>query len=88
MSLPTLDDSVVCYIPASCTGISCCVDVERLAMAFTVMFDIDDCGYRFSVGIENLQFTRSLFNFGFGMYTVYSSYGCQVVRWCGVNFHC
>ena len=66
MILPALDDNVVCYIPGSCTGVNCCVEVEKLARSFNVMFKIDDCGYRFTVGIENLAFTRSLFNFQFG----------------------
>ena len=68
MALPTLDNNVICYIPETCTGVRCCVSVEKLARSFSLMFEINDCGYRFTIGIENLVFTRSLFNFQFGKF--------------------
>ncbi|KAL5013968.1 hypothetical protein ScPMuIL_008238, partial [Solemya velum] len=65
--LPAINGTpVTCYLSATCTGVRCCVDASDIGQSFTAFMEIDACQSVLRVGIERLQFTRTLFNYTWG----------------------
>ncbi|KAL3873866.1 hypothetical protein ACJMK2_036950, partial [Sinanodonta woodiana] len=65
----TLPDSVVCHIPAYCTGVQCCMNVELLQRHISTHLVLDSCNYQLTVSIEKLSFSIALFDFEYGKKT-------------------
>ncbi|XP_071145140.1 uncharacterized protein [Mytilus edulis] len=61
-----LPDTIVCSLSDTCTSVDCCMDVERLDKSFHIYLDIDPCYHRLTVGIEQMQFNRSLQDYSWG----------------------
>ena len=56
-----------CLIGDSCVGFDCCMDLtSTIKQNIHFKFHLDKCLQRFSFGIENLQFTESIFDFPWG----------------------
>ncbi|XP_076086926.1 uncharacterized protein LOC143057501 [Mytilus galloprovincialis] len=61
-----LPDNIVCSLSETCTSVDCCMDVELLNKSFHIYLDIDPCYHRLTVGIEQMQFNRSLQDYSWG----------------------
>ncbi|CAG2204548.1 unnamed protein product [Mytilus edulis] len=61
-----LPDNIVCSLFDTCTSVDCCMDVELLNKSFHIYLDIDPCYHRLTVGIEQMQFNRSLQDYSWG----------------------
>ncbi|XP_052083606.1 uncharacterized protein LOC127720906 [Mytilus californianus] len=59
-TVTSLPDNIVCSLSDTCTSVDCCMDVEVLDKSFHISLDIDPCYHRLTVGIEKMQFNRSL----------------------------
>ncbi|KAK6174798.1 hypothetical protein SNE40_013376 [Patella caerulea] len=64
--LPSLPSDLSCYIPDTCGGIQCCVDVAPLRRSFEALVFLNPCDFTFRVGIEKYQFNRNLINYQWG----------------------
>ncbi|XP_063420822.1 uncharacterized protein LOC134706043 [Mytilus trossulus] len=67
MSLSDLPDSVLCYLDDTCTGLSCCANVEFINRNINIFLTIDPCNYRLNIGIEKYQYEFFLMDFEFGV---------------------
>ncbi|VDI33335.1 Hypothetical predicted protein, partial [Mytilus galloprovincialis] len=61
-----LQDNIVCSLSDTCTSVDCCMDVVLLDKSFHIYLDIDPCYHRLAVGIEQMQFNRSLQDYNLG----------------------
>ena len=50
----------------TCTGISCCLEIEEFQLSVNFYIILDACDYEFSVGIENLPYNKVLLDYEFG----------------------
>ncbi|KAK3612511.1 hypothetical protein CHS0354_024482 [Potamilus streckersoni] len=66
VNLPSLPNAMDCHISEHCTGIDCCVDVDKIGLAFRVYLDIDTCNYRVTGGLEKLNTSISLIDYDWG----------------------
>lgn len=67
MTLPDLPDSVNCYLDETCTGFSCCANVEFINKNINIFLNIDPCRYTLNIGIEKYQYEFFLMDFEFGV---------------------
>ncbi|XP_071145134.1 uncharacterized protein [Mytilus edulis] len=65
-SILPLPDNIVCSLSDTCTSVDCCMNVELLDKSFHIYLDIDPCYHRLTVGIEQMQFNRSLQDYSWG----------------------
>ncbi|KAL5015120.1 hypothetical protein ScPMuIL_009390 [Solemya velum] len=66
--LPAIGDDipVTCHLSELCTGVRCCVDAPDIGKSFTAFVEVDASEIKLRVGIERLQFTKTLFNYSWG----------------------
>ncbi|KAK3589057.1 hypothetical protein CHS0354_008707 [Potamilus streckersoni] len=64
--LPTLPDSVSCFVPDYCTGVDCCIEIRPIQRNFNLYLLLDACNYQLTVGIEKFMLNRTLFNYKWG----------------------
>ncbi|VDI13107.1 Hypothetical predicted protein, partial [Mytilus galloprovincialis] len=65
-SILPLPDNMVCSLSDTCTCVDCCMNVELLDKSLHIYLDIDPCYHRLTVGIEQMQFNRSLQDYSWG----------------------
>ncbi|XP_076086913.1 uncharacterized protein LOC143057490 [Mytilus galloprovincialis] len=67
VTLPDLPDSITCHLDNTCTGFSCCADIEFIDRNVNIFLTIDPCNYKLNIGIEKYQFEFFLMDFEFGI---------------------
>ncbi|VDI38371.1 SWI/SNF-related matrix-associated actin-dependent regulator of chromatin subfamily E, member 1 [Mytilus galloprovincialis] len=65
-TLPSVPNTMSCYLSDTCTGIDCCIDVEQISRSVNVYIKLDACNYKLTAGIEKLTFDVPLLNYEFG----------------------
>jgi hypothetical protein len=65
--LPDLASGVVCYIPETCTGVSCCIEDPFINKTFNAYVFLDPCNFTMTVGIERLSFLLTLYGYVWGI---------------------
>ncbi|KAK3612537.1 hypothetical protein CHS0354_024514 [Potamilus streckersoni] len=63
ITLHYLPAEAACYIPSTCSGVECCIDVNLVRRSFHVYTMLDECNSVLTVGIEKLKFNISLQDF-------------------------
>lgn len=65
--LPSLSGKpVTCHFLSSCSGIHCCVDVPAISSTFSTKLEIDPCTFQMVVSIDQLSFSKNLFEYEWG----------------------
>jgi hypothetical protein len=59
-----LPAEVNCYLSNTCTGIDCCVQVDKLGLAINAYILLDTCNNAFTIGIENYKHTTTILDVG------------------------
>lgn len=49
----------------------CCLDVDIIGHSINAVLTLDPCDQRLTIGIENLMFNVSLYDFDWGKFSVY-----------------
>lgn len=66
-NLPALSSSVRCNVPSFCTGITCCIEENKvLRRHFTVGVELDDCNHIMTFQVEQLKIQIKLHDYSFG----------------------
>lgn len=66
-TLPVLSSFVRCNVPAFCTGITCCIEENKvLRRHFTVGVELDDCNHIMTFQVEQLKIQIKLHDYSFG----------------------
>lgn len=66
--LPSLaGKAVTCHISSSCAALQCCVKVPIISTTFTTKLEVDPCNFKMTVEIEQLKFTKNLFDYEWGL---------------------
>lgn len=66
-TLPALSSSVRCNVPSFCTGITCCIEENKvLRRHFTVGVELDDCNHIMTFQVEQLKIQIKLHDYSFG----------------------
>ncbi|XP_048258679.1 uncharacterized protein LOC124137747 [Haliotis rufescens] len=63
ITVPSLPDSVRCYLHDNCSTVGCCVDVPLINRAIQMKFDVDICNLQITMTFENLSSTLSLLEY-------------------------
>jgi hypothetical protein len=59
-----MDDHIIsCFVDSTCRGIQCALDVSFISRTFEFFMKLEPCEYSLKVGIERLQFERTLKGF-------------------------
>jgi hypothetical protein len=62
-----MDDQIIsCFVDSTCRGIQCALDVSFISRTFEFFMKLEPCEYSLKVGIERLQFERTLKGFKWG----------------------
>lgn len=81
VSKPVIDSNLAtCILQDICTGVQCCVSVPRFGLSVETFVQVSACDHQLRVGIENLQFNRSLFGYKFGEKEQFDLYGFVVIE--------
>uniref|UniRef100_K1PRD9 Uncharacterized protein n=1 Tax=Magallana gigas TaxID=29159 RepID=K1PRD9_MAGGI len=65
--LPSLaGKDVTCHISSSCAALQCCVQVPIISTTFSTKLEVDPCNFRMTVEIDQLKFTKNLFDYEWG----------------------
>lgn len=65
--LPSLSGKpVTCHFLSSCSGIHCCLDVPAISSTFSTKLEIDPCTFQMVVSIDQLSFSKNLFEYEWG----------------------
>lgn len=65
--LPSLaGEDVTCYISSSCAALQCCVQVPIISTTFSTKLEVDPCNIQMTVEIDQLKFTKNLFDYEWG----------------------
>lgn len=66
-SLPVLPDGISCYNPASCSAVSCCMEISKLNnRAIEVTVEFNECSNFLKMTIERMPMIIYLHNFVYG----------------------
>lgn len=66
-TLPALPSFVRCNVPSFCTGITCCIEENKvLRRHFTVGVELDDCNHVMTFQVEQLKIQIKLHDYSFG----------------------
>ncbi|KAK3101942.1 hypothetical protein FSP39_007535 [Pinctada imbricata] len=85
---PALDGSqITCVMAQSCLSLDCCVEVNELQRTMRTFVDVDLCNYQLRVGIDRLQFNRTLKGFNWGELDKFDLYGVFVVEYMMSDLH-
>jgi hypothetical protein len=68
MTKPNLQSGISCNLLPSCTGVDCCIDVDIIGHSINAVLKLYPCDQRLTLGIENLVFNVSLYDFDWGKY--------------------
>lgn len=63
-------DGLICSIDASCSGVSCCMNIPRLNRSLEVSMVIEPCSNRFTIAIDQMVSQVLLSEVGFGRYII------------------
>ena len=67
VTLKQMDDQIIsCFVDSTCRGIQCALDVSFISRTFEFFMKLEPCEYSLKVGIERLQFERTLKGFKWG----------------------
>lgn len=69
--IPSLQNGMSCRLLSSCTAVDCCLDVDIIGHSINAVLTLDPCDQRLTIGIENLMFNVSLYDFDWGKFSVY-----------------
>lgn len=76
-TLPVLSSFVRCNVPSFCTGITCCIEENKvLGRHFTVGVELDDCNHIMTFQVEQLKIQIKLHDYSFGN-SPYLFQGCK-----------
>lgn len=66
-----LPSSTTCSISSSCTAVDCCTNIDEFTggMAVRTYVDLDPCAFTLTVGIEEINFTKSLIDYNWSKYS-------------------
>ncbi|XP_076086925.1 uncharacterized protein LOC143057500 [Mytilus galloprovincialis] len=64
--LPSNIQPVGCHISDSCNTVDCCITLEKIGRSFKTFINIDPCLFKLNVAIEQLQFSKWLFDYEWG----------------------
>ncbi|VDH92137.1 Hypothetical predicted protein [Mytilus galloprovincialis] len=67
VTLPDLPGTIKCHLDNTCTGLSCCADIEFIDRNVNIFLTIDPCNYKLNIGIEKYQYEVFLMDFEFGI---------------------
>ena len=67
MNLTDLEEGITCVNLASCTGFTCCMDVDRLARSIEITFDFNPCSNVLEIKVEKMEEKIYMSDFDFGM---------------------
>ncbi|KAJ8320500.1 LOW QUALITY PROTEIN: hypothetical protein KUTeg_002087 [Tegillarca granosa] len=62
-TLEPLDNTTSCHLDSTCTGVTCCTDVQLLGRSFNTYIYLDPCNYKMTVQIEKLKVEYSLLSY-------------------------
>ncbi|XP_062581277.1 uncharacterized protein LOC134243073, partial [Saccostrea cucullata] len=66
--LPSLaGEDITCYLPSSCSAVQCCINVPVISTTFHTRLEVDPCNFLMTVEVEQLKFTRKLFDYEWGV---------------------
>ena len=70
VGLPDISSNtdLTCRLYDTCTGVSCCVDVDEIQTSLEAYVIINGCDQKLEIGVERLNFTVSLGNYPYGMF--------------------
>jgi hypothetical protein len=74
LTLPALPDSAVCILEDTCTGVTCCINVDFLHKTFSAFVELDACNHSLKFGIEKIQEQINLFDYSFGKFCCFCLY--------------
>ncbi|VDI38368.1 Hypothetical predicted protein [Mytilus galloprovincialis] len=72
INLPT---GISCYLSDTCTGIDCCIEVDKLGLSVNAYVGLDACHNTFTVGVENYKHTTTMLNIDYGEIQTFSLMG-------------
>ncbi|CAG2196992.1 unnamed protein product [Mytilus edulis] len=72
MSLPA---GISCYLSDTCTGIDCCIQVDKLGLSVNAYVVLDACHNTFTVGVENYKHTTTMLDIDYGEIQTFSLMG-------------
>ncbi|VDI03913.1 Hypothetical predicted protein, partial [Mytilus galloprovincialis] len=65
-ALPNNTEPVGCHISDTCNAIDCCITLEKIGRSFKTFINIEPCLFKLTVAIEQLQFSKLLFDYEWG----------------------
>lgn len=68
-------DLVICFLYKMCIGVQCCMIVFSVGLFVEVFVEVSVCDYQFRVGVENLKFNRSFYNYRYGELEKFDLFG-------------
>ncbi|XP_052071170.1 uncharacterized protein LOC127709608 [Mytilus californianus] len=72
VSLPA---GISCYLSDTCTGIDCCIQVDKLGLSVNAYVLLDACHNTFTVGVENFKHTTTMLDIDLGEIQTFSMMG-------------
>ncbi|CAC5374575.1 unnamed protein product [Mytilus coruscus] len=75
VTLPNLPNGTNCHFYDSCTGVSCCTDIDLIQHSITWVLRIETCQYQMFVGIEKIEIGISLLDYNFGQKDYFKLHG-------------
>ncbi|XP_076076023.1 uncharacterized protein LOC143046845 [Mytilus galloprovincialis] len=72
VSLPA---GISCYLSDTCTGIDCCIQVDKLGLSVNTYVVLDTCHNTFTVGVENYKHTTTMLDIDYGEIQTFSLNG-------------
>ena len=76
-----LPAGISCYLSDTCTGIDCCIQVDKLGLSVNTYVVLDACHNTFTVGVENYKHTTTMLDIDYGEIQTFSLMGFVKVRY-------
>jgi hypothetical protein len=76
-----LPAEVSCYLSNTCTGVDCCVQVDKLGLAINAYVLLDTCNNAFTIGIENYKHTTTILDIDYDQIHTFSMMGLVKIRY-------
>ncbi|CAC5375019.1 unnamed protein product [Mytilus coruscus] len=70
-----LPAGISCYLSDTCTGIDCCIQVDKLGLSVNAYVLLDACHNTFTVGVENFKHTTTMLDIDLGEIQTFSMMG-------------
>ncbi|XP_052081233.1 uncharacterized protein LOC127719257 [Mytilus californianus] len=65
-ALPSNTGPIGCHIGDTCNAVDCCITLEKIGRSFETFINIEPCLFKLTVAIEQLQFSKWLFDYEWG----------------------